>query len=798
MAKLQKTKRQSERHGEPHHEKRRPDPSNEIPIKLSPAEIRAANNLAQSPKKSRHRRHSSHTRHARTLERTTTPPHSPTRGRSATAYEEQTKRASTRPLPTPPQSPVVYYSKIINPQQQPPNFSVPRSVTPNQSYPFVASPTSIRPSNSRSSTQGLPTYRGHEMTRSGSFTLIQRPSKEIVGNPLSQFSRPRRSGSQPPAMSSSASLHVHVCDHEPETKHRSRSADSSGASKALNASLPPMPRSISPVSFEANRSVLDFSVGENKRPKIAPSISSHATEEAYVATARPISMGKTSPAKSRWSFARFRRHSLQAQPQIPAHAFLPDSTTPLWSTEEQGIARPQGNEAVIARQWKGKQPETSPAPDPASLSGVRCCGKCGRFKKPYNPAEFGMTPLLEDQPGPSTRQPPNMVRSDRVRPISLDQAGSRFPRQVSQATSPNTPRRPKHNSGVSWPDNREEGKIRPPQAPKGLTRFASLRGFTTEGAPTLEAEPHTELEPESHQQVSGTNVQGSARPVNPNETVYHDPDMEEVIRRVSMITDSNQPDTGLDPSGDEPSWTSFYGVSRNATTPPQEAMKYDFDRHLDEQPPTYDAESGKTLPANSSTDADAENSKPLAAVPPNSKPNPSQVWSGLHTAVPATYRHQTRSLKSISPTRNDNKSQAAPWKRSYSADRNSRNNNPKIQPSPRGLTNGPRSSMTLKDLIVSKGGSSPNLATNSMIAVVDDIPAVPSVMASKANEGRQRAGPNRAKSYDVDVGKRRSLGRGVFDRDAENGDLARGFKESDRLDELRFRIRQRADEVMAI
>ena len=754
--------------------------------------------MAQSPKKSRHRRHSSHTRHARTLERTATPPHSPKRGRSATAYEEQTRRASTLPLPTPPQSPLVYYSKIVNPQQQPPNFSVPRSITPKQSYPFVASPTTLRPSNSRSSIHGLPTYRGHDMTRNGSFTLIQRPSKEIVGNPLSQFSRPRRSGSQPPAMSSSSSLHVHVCDHEPETKPRSRSVDSSGASKALNADLSPMPRSISPVSFEANQSVLDFNVGESKRPKIAPSISSHATEDAYVATARPISMVKPSPAKSRWSFGRFRRHTLQAQPQVPAHAFLPDSTTPLRRSEEQGISQPPPNAAMMATQWKGKQPETVPVTTPASIPGVRCCGKCGRFKKPYNPAEFGMTPLLEDQPGPSNRQPAGITGLDRARPISLDQTGPRFPRKLSQAMSPNTPRRSKHNSGVSWPDNREEGKIRPPQAPKGLTRFASLRGFTTEGAPSLEAEPEPELEPDSHQEVSGAFVQDIARPPTPTENVYLDPDMQEIIRRVGLITDSNRPYTGPEPSNGESSWTSFYGVSKSATTPTQEAMKYDFDRHLDEQSPAKGAEGDKPLPAESLAEADAEQSHPSAAAQPNPKPNPSQVWSGLHTAIPATYHRQSTSPKSNSPTRDANKSQPAPSKRSYSAGRNSRNNNPKTQPALRNLTRETRSSITLKDLIMSKGGSHPNLATNSMTAVVDDVPPVPNVTARKANEGRLRAGPTRAKSHEAGMGKRESFGPDALDGGAESGNLVRGFKESDRLDELRFRIRQRAEEVMAV
>ena len=456
MAKLQKSRRQSERHSDSHIEERHQDASNEDPVKLTPAEIRATNNLSQAPKKSRHRRHSSHTRHARTLDRTT-PPHSPTRGRSATAYEAQSKRASTMPMPTPPQSPVLYYSKIFNPQQNPPNFSVPRSSTPRHSNSFVANLTTARLSNSRSPVQTPPTYRGHDMTRNGSFTLMQRPSREIVGNPLSQFSRPRRSRSQAEAMSSSIPRDVHVCDHEPAEKPRSRSVDSSGPSKALNVASAPFDRNMSPVSFEANRSILDFSVGKPKRTQIAPSVTSHSAEEAQVATARPVSMVKPSPAKSKSFFSRFRRHSLQAQPQVPPHAHLPESTTPIRRSEEQNIPQSSVGGAAISAQIKGKQPEVVPASMPAS-PGVRCCAKCGRYKKPYNPADFGMTPLLEDQVDDSNSH--FLAEEGRARPVSFDPTGLRSPGRLSNGNDFAMARPTSMDpTGLRFPDSRQMARL---------------------------------------------------------------------------------------------------------------------------------------------------------------------------------------------------------------------------------------------------------------------------------------------------------------------------------------------------
>ncbi|KAJ4518752.1 hypothetical protein HRR81_001497 [Exophiala dermatitidis] len=59
---------------------------------------------------------------------------------------------------------------------------------------MVANGMSSRPSSSRSSSyRGLATYRGHEVTRTGSMNMLQRPPADIVANPLSYFSRPRQS-----------------------------------------------------------------------------------------------------------------------------------------------------------------------------------------------------------------------------------------------------------------------------------------------------------------------------------------------------------------------------------------------------------------------------------------------------------------------------------------------------------------------------------------------------------------------------------------------------------------------------
>ena len=270
--------------------------------------------------------------------------------------------------------------------------------------------------------------------------------------------------------------------------------------------------------------------------------------------------------------------------------------------------------------------------------------------------------------------------------------------------------------------------------------------------------------------------------VTPRASLDLGQNVQEIIRQVGLINETTRPDTGSVPSDDEPSWMNFYGVSKKNITPPVEPQKYDFYSHFEQQ--------------QSSTDTDSEKPEPEAIVPPKPKPAPSQIWSGLHTAVPAPYHHQT-TTKSKSSSRNHHRSKAAPEKAVSDSERDSR------VKAGRSLAKGTRSSMTLKDLIASKRASEASLATNSTLAVVDDdAPPVPNTAApttaTKANESRPRSGPNRTRSQDAELGRRKAFearfsGPGFYGGDEKSeGDVeeeeSEVFRASDRAVASRLKL----------
>lgn len=543
MVKLQKSPRQVARRSEALQQKA---------IKLSPAEIRAANNAqtSKSSSRSHHRRHSSNTQHARSLERSNRPSSS---SRDPSAYEVQSRRASVEVQPAPAYSPVVYYSKVIDTTQRPPNFSIPRSAQPGKMDGSAA--PRVHHSDSKSSRRSLPTYRGQDLTQNGAVPLLQRPSREIVANPLSQFSRPRRSGSQPPADSRTSSLDVLVCCHEPEKTEprknvRSYSLDDvSTVSQVPSGNLVPPPRNTSPVSFEANQSVKDFSVGDRGRPAREPSTSKRLTKIPPVATTTPPPAPNATPPKPRFSLFKLRRHTLPTPSEAPIlnyAAMINEQGQQLQSAENAAAARPFSEVIPAAIPGEAEQEFSS---------GVRCCAKCGRFKKPYNPAEFGMAPVLEDQ---TTSSPQDIEMSGAVA-VNPDGPRPRLSQTVdspNQSTSPRTARRSK-NQTVTWPDKREEGKLRPPPAPPGITRFASLRGYTTEGVTEATGEVANEVEKDP-----GVSAQDFATDVNDTSNDSEHPTV--VPPTAQTYPEGGNETASRRDKGDqeEPSWVWFYGLNK--------------------------------------------------------------------------------------------------------------------------------------------------------------------------------------------------------------------------------------------
>ncbi|KIV94785.1 hypothetical protein PV10_02517 [Exophiala mesophila] len=198
MGKLQKSLKQRQRHSiriKPH------------VAKLTPAEIRSLNNSAIASSAGSHS--SSHASSPARSRRSTTgtPPTSPDDGLSS--HRHSVSRNSPHDVLTPPHTPSGgrrssqssshshHHHNHQHTYQVPHSNGIIYAPRPRGHYhaSFMSSAPSSRPSSSSSSTtyRGLPTYRGPEVTRTGSMNMLQRPSATIVANPLSQFSRPRQS-----------------------------------------------------------------------------------------------------------------------------------------------------------------------------------------------------------------------------------------------------------------------------------------------------------------------------------------------------------------------------------------------------------------------------------------------------------------------------------------------------------------------------------------------------------------------------------------------------------------------------
>ena len=108
-------------------------------------------------------------------------------------------------------------------------------------------------------------YRGHEITRTGSLSMFQAPQPDIVMNPLSNFSRPRNKYSPPASFNrQDGSAEAY------EAQHRRNHTTDSGVSSLLSRSASPTMRAGSPVSARTagSRSSRQFViVTEDSLPK---------------------------------------------------------------------------------------------------------------------------------------------------------------------------------------------------------------------------------------------------------------------------------------------------------------------------------------------------------------------------------------------------------------------------------------------------------------------------------------------------------------------------------------------------
>ena len=300
MAKLQKAKRSSG----PHHHARhstssQPSQPRVKPVRLTPAEIRAQNNGELSRSQSQIVQNSPS---GQLSESNVTPPPSPTKEESAYQTQLAKTAAQLQQPPTPPRSPRISHSKTAPTRQH--GLPIPQPVVSQyrQSMPIeayrgiVGTPpsSSSRTSSISGSIKAPMKYRGHEITRTGSLSMFQAPQPDIVMNPLSNFSRPRNKYSPPGSFNrqdGSAESY--------EAQHKRSDTTDSGVSSLLSRSESPTVRASSPISARTagSRSSRQFViVTEDSLPKTNDGKDSIA--EPHVDTV-PAMKPAESPKRSR-------------------------------------------------------------------------------------------------------------------------------------------------------------------------------------------------------------------------------------------------------------------------------------------------------------------------------------------------------------------------------------------------------------------------------------------------------------------------------------------------------------------
>lgn len=173
------------------HEQRKNLTSKQKVAKLTPDEIRSLNHSASVSKSGSVRSINISAQHgAKSTGSGSTPPLTPDNQFLSHQLPPQ-RQSSLSNLPTPPQSPS-RERRGSNSSGRHMHAPKPISHHLQATHPNNNVVAASR-SPSANSYRGVETYRGPEITRTGSLTTLQRPSQQIVSNPLSQFSRPRQS-----------------------------------------------------------------------------------------------------------------------------------------------------------------------------------------------------------------------------------------------------------------------------------------------------------------------------------------------------------------------------------------------------------------------------------------------------------------------------------------------------------------------------------------------------------------------------------------------------------------------------
>lgn len=566
MAKLQKSLKQRQRQAV------RNSPN---VAKLTPAEIRSLNNSALASKVGSQT--SSQVNSPARSRRSTnaTPPTSPD---NPSAYHTPNHRHSVSrnasiDVPTPPHTPTgrrrssqssTHSHHHAHPHAQGPvpiqgHFQgvihAPRPRGSAHAAFMVANGISSRPSSSGSSSyRGLPTYRGPEVTRTGSINMLQRPSPTIVANPLSYFSRPRQSvvssspeQSRPDAQD--ASLYQ---DHSP----RDERANSLPAVSAPSSRGPSPARVVdSPVSFVVDETekfpVLDPPDDPHNQPKIqsddetpqsaptspndeqldgtptSPISPSNANQSAspkkegrkrFTLSAAIFGTdkgnqnggggaGKLRKVRRRTlSFSKSIDKSSQATESPPREEIIApteEDKVDEAATEDGGFAthpavRPLS--IIIPADSKGKTNEIHSAPVYAR------CDCCGRLKRPPGSAN-GLSPVMENEHVRTNFSFEIERTSDTTGRRSSDSSRGKFvhiiPMQVGENqtcqasiepySSPATPtRRP--NQHTTGSPARSRKHVDPPR----FVRFASLHGRRSGDSTVINEEDEDEVGEDEH------------------------------------------------------------------------------------------------------------------------------------------------------------------------------------------------------------------------------------------------------------------------------------------------------------
>ncbi|OAP56394.1 hypothetical protein AYL99_09573 [Fonsecaea erecta] len=452
MAKLQKTLKQRQRHAA----------RNSANVtKLTPAEIRSLNNSALASKTGSQSSSKSTSTQSRSRRSTNaTPPATPD---ELPAYGAQTQRNAVSRnnsvnIPTPPHTPITHrrssqssthghhYGPHVVHGHAHGIIHAPRPRGSAQAAFMSANGWSSRPSSSGSSSyRGLPTYRGPEVTRTGSLTMLQHPSHQIVSNPLSYFSRPRQSQvSTSPEHGRHESPDISIYRAQSLRNVRSDSVPTVSAPSSRPASPPRV--TDSPVSMIVDGTdkfpVVDAADDPHNQPKVqfdeemAPNESNleSVDPQSKQATDLPVEPGKQivqpeSPKKEKEKQKRFtfhaalfggdkshqesaenvgklkkgRRRTLSFSKNSEAEKSENKTATPAEANDEVKVdgatietedflthsaVRPLS--LIIPSEFKGKEKEIVCAPVYAR------CACCGKLKRPSG-YSGELSPVLENE-----------------------------------------------------------------------------------------------------------------------------------------------------------------------------------------------------------------------------------------------------------------------------------------------------------------------------------------------------------------------------------------------------------------